>query len=259
MVTVHRHGHEIDFPDVPGGTEVPYTYRQFRSGGWYEAKFLEHIRRVGRRGVYVDAGAHMGTHTTWFAVLCPSTRVHAIEPVTRFADQIERIIEANHLAERITLHRVGVSDEPGTATNHLSAEHQTGFDPAGAPTARDETFPVTTLDELISDPVAVIKIDVEGMEDRVLKGATRILSTDKPTVYLEAWDRDRLHEIEQLLGPFGYRPTGRVFNSTPTYEFSTSAQAGAPVRLAVNQFANATRRRAAKVAASARRGGGSRP
>ncbi|HEV7649149.1 MAG TPA: FkbM family methyltransferase [Actinophytocola sp.] len=244
MVTVRRHNREINFPPVVDATEVPYTYRPFQNGGWYEEPFLEHIRRRGRRGVYVDAGAHLGTHTAWFAILCPSTHVHAIEPVTRFADQLDRLVEANALADHVTVHRVGVSDEPGTATNHLSAEHQTGFDPAGAPTARDETFPVTTLDELVHEPVAVIKIDVEGMEDRVLRGATRILSTDRPSVYVEAWKRDQLRDIGRMLRPFGYRPTGRVFNSSPTYEFASTTvvhRVTGPARLAVNHASRAAR------------------
>ena len=246
MFTVRRHGHEIHFPQVVNATEVPYAYRAFEDDGWYEESFLTHIRRQDRRGVYVDAGAHLGTHTAWFAVLCPSTHVHAIEPVPRFADQVDRIVEANGLAERITVHRVGVADQPGTATNHLSAEHQTGFDPAGAPGARDETFPVTTLDELIHEPVAVIKIDVEGMEDRVLRGASRILSTDRPSVYVEAWNRDQLRGIARMLRPFGYQPTGRVFNSSPTYEFSPTTllhRVIGPVRLAVHNISRAARRR----------------
>ncbi|MPZ85304.1 MAG: FkbM family methyltransferase [Actinophytocola sp.] len=245
MFTVSRHGREIHFPQVVDATEVPYTYRPFRDGGWYEKSFLEHIRRQGRRGVYVDAGAHLGTHTAWFAMLCPSTHVHAIEPVTRFADQLDRIVEANALTEHVTVHRVGVSDRPGTATSHLSAEHQIGFDPAGAPMARDETFSVTTLDELVHEPVAVIKIDVEGMEERVLRGASRILSAYRPNVYVEAWNRDTLRGIVRAIRPFGYGPTGRVFNSTPTYEFSPTTavhRVTGPVLLAVRHTSRAARR-----------------
>lgn len=245
MVTVCRHGRKIHFPPVVDATEIPYTYRPFQNGGWYEEAFLEHIRRQGRPGVYVDAGAHLGTHTAWFAVLCPSTHVYAIEPVTHFADQLDRLVEANALTYHVTVHRVGVSDQPGTATNHLSAEHQTGFDPAGKPMARDETFPVTTLDDLIHEPVAVIKIDVEGMEGHVLRGATRILSTYRPTVYAEAWKRDQLRDIIRLLRPLGYRPTGRVFNSSPTYEFSSTGamhRVTGPIRLAVHHTSRAARR-----------------
>jgi FkbM family methyltransferase len=254
MLTAHRHGLDVHFPQVPGATEVPYTYRSMSDGGWYEESFLEHIRRKGRRGVYVDAGAHLGTHTAWFALLCPSTHVHAVEPVARFADQIDRVVEANDLARHVTVHRVGLADRPGTATNHLCAAHQTGFDPAGAAAGRDETFPVTTLDHLIAEPVAVIKIDVEGMEDSVLRGAQRILSADRPSVYVEAWDRDKLRTIARVLRPFGYRATGRVFNSSPTYEFTPTTavhRVAGPVRLVVNRSSRAARRR---VGAALRRG-----
>lgn len=248
MLTVRRYDKEIKFPSVVDATETPYTYRPFETDGWYEEPFLQHIRRRDRKGVYVDAGAHLGTHTTWFATMCPSTHVHAIEPVTRFADQIDRVIAANDLAERVTVHRVGLSDEPGTATNHLSPEHQIGFDPVGAPKDRDETFQVTTLDELVSDPVAVIKIDVEGMEDRVLRGASRILTEDQPTVYVEAWDRDGFHNLVEALRPFGYQPTGRVFNGSPTYEFSTDAhRVAGPVLLLADQAMRVARRRVGKV------------
>jgi FkbM family methyltransferase len=246
MLTANRYGREIHFPEVANATEDPYTYRPMRTGGWYEEAFLEHIRRQDRRGVYVDVGAHLGTHTAWFAMLCPSTHVHAIEPVARFAEQIDQVVEANDLSGHVTVHRVGVSDRPGTATNHLCAEHQLGFDPAGAAAARDETFPVTTLDDLIHEPVAVIKIDVEGMEDRALRGASRILTTHQPSVYVEAWDRVMLRNVMRVLRPLGYRATGRVFNSAPTYEFkpgSTIHRVAGPIRLAVDRSSRATRRR----------------
>ena len=148
----------------------------------------------------------------------------------------------------MTLHRVGLSDKPGIATNHLAAEHQQGFDPAGEAEARDETFEVTTLDALITDPVAVIKIDVEGMEELVLRGASRILGSDRPTVYLEAFNRAALRRTKTVLKPYGYRPTGAVFNSTPTYEFSTTAPASAPIRVVLYQATHMVRRNLWRIA-----------
>lgn len=240
LITVCRYGREIRFPDVPGATDIPYMYQPFMAGRWYEERFLEHVRRIGRSGVYVDAGANVGTATTWFAMLCPSTHVHAIEPVGRFADQLERVIVANDLSRHVTLHRLGVSDKPGTATNYLDRSHQVGFD--ANPVGRDETFSVATLDELVTDPVAVIKVDVEGMENRVLKGASRILESDRPIVYFEAFNRARLREVTKVLEPFGYSPTGNVFNSTPTYEFSTEPSSGVAARLAAYQLTRVVRR-----------------
>lgn len=242
MITVTRHGREIRFPDVPGATDVPYMYQPFATNNWYEEEFLEHIRQADRAGVYVDAGANVGTATAWFAALCPSTHVHAIEPVARFADQLDRVIEENRLGDRITLHRLGVSDERGTATNRLDKSHQIGFD--ADPDHREETFPVARLDELVDAPVSVIKIDVEGMEHQVLKGAARILENDRPNVYCEAWNIARLREIVNVLRPYGYSPTGNVFNASPTYEFSTTPVPGAFARLVKYQSQRAVRRTA---------------
>jgi FkbM family methyltransferase len=220
VIIAHRHGRQIRFPPVPNATEQPYTYRPLTTGGWYEEQFLERITRDARRGVYVDVGAHLGTHTAWFAMLCPSTHVHAIEPVSRFADQIQRVVEANGLQQKVTVHRLGVADEPGHVHSTLSPEHQVGFDPAGEASIRQESFPVSTLDELIdSGPVAVIKLDVEGMEARVLSGATRLLSENRPVVYAEALDRSHLRTVAEVLKRHGYRSSGRVFNGAQTYEF----------------------------------------
>jgi hypothetical protein len=51
-----------------------------------------------------------------------------------------------------------------------------------------------------------------------------------------------------VLEPYGYGPTGRVFNSTPTYEFSTTATAGASVRLAAREVSRGARRQLWKAA-----------
>lgn len=215
MVALVRHGHELRF-DESGFAEVPYVYRPLAAGGVYEEPFLEHIRGLGLVGQYLDVGAHLGTHTVWFATLCPSTHVHAIEPVSRYAEVIERNVAANNLAGKVTVHRCGAADRRGQASNWLCAEHQIGF---GEPAGVTESFPVVRLDRLVRGPVAVIKLDVEGMESIALAGATRILSRYRPAVFAEARSADDLAAVAEVLGPFGYRRSAEVWNSSPTYEF----------------------------------------
>src|SRR4051812_3664006 len=89
MLTVKRHDVEMFFDDS-GFTETPYVYGPLLKDQVYEEAFLEHIRSLDRRGAYVDIGGHLGTHTVWFAQLCPSTHVHTFEPVSRFADVVRR-------------------------------------------------------------------------------------------------------------------------------------------------------------------------
>jgi len=224
MLTLTRHDRTLHFDDA-GFTELPYVYRPITQDRFYEEAFLQHIRSLGRIGQYIDVGAHLGTHTIWFATLCPATHVHAVEPVERYASVIRRNIAANGLGDKVTIHRTGLAAQRGRATNYMSPEHQLGFID-GEATGVTEEFPVERMDDVVRGPVAVIKLDVEGMEASVLQGASRILSRDRPVIFAEARTPEEAKEIGRQIAPFGYRPTGQVFNASPTYEFIAPARKG---------------------------------
>jgi FkbM family methyltransferase len=217
MLSVVRHGVSLRFDDE-GLEGTPYVYGPIASDRLYEEAFLDHVRSLSVTGVYVDVGAHLGTHTLWFARLCPSTHVHAFEPVARFADIVRRNVAVNGLQDSVTVHQIGLDERRGRATNTLSSSHQVGF--TADPQDVDEEFAVRRLDDVVRGHVALIKIDVEGMEQRVLRGAKRILRRSRPLVYAEAFTPEAAAEIGAVLEPFGYEPTGRVFNATPTYEYA---------------------------------------
>lgn len=226
VITTTRHGVELILDDTAFDV-APWVYRPALNDGWYEADFLEHVRCLGRHGVYVDVGAHLGTATIWFGALCPATLVHAIEPVARYADILRRNVAANGLGDRVRVHQIGLGRARGTATNHLPKEHQVGFDgDVDSAVAIDETFSIRRLDEVVHGPVAILKVDVEGMEAEVLQGATRILDWHRPVVYAEAWNQRSVADIDGVLRNFGYEATGRVFNATPTHEFTAPASRG---------------------------------
>jgi len=226
VLSTTRHGVELVLDD--GSFEVaPWVYRPALDDGWYEEEFLEHVRSSGRHGIYVDVGAHLGTATIWFGALCPATLVHAIEPVARYAEVLRRNVAANGLGDKVRVHQIGLGRVRGMATNHLSREHQVGFDgDVDEAHAIDETFSVRRLDDVVHGRVAVLKVDVEGMEADVLQGASRILDWHRPTVYAEAWDKNFVADIDGVLRNFGYQSSGRVFNATPTYEFIAPARKG---------------------------------
>ena len=52
--------------------------------------------------------------------------------------------------------------------------------------------------------MSAFKIDVEGGELAVLRGATELLARDHPAILLEAWGADQLDPIHMLLTAAGY-------------------------------------------------------
>jgi FkbM family methyltransferase len=166
---------------------------------------LEYIHRLRIGGNYVDAGAAIGNHTLFFAVVCGAAHVDAFEPRDWVFDLLVDNVALNRLDDRVTAHPVGLGAADGEVTAVLDR--------------RTTTFEVRPLDDLVQRKVSVLKIDVEDMEVEVLQGARRILRADRPLVFAEARTPELHDALVTCMRANGYRPTGRVFNATPTYEF----------------------------------------
>ncbi len=203
LIEVRRGERTIRFRACGGRIEAT-----LRAGQFYEQPMLEYIAALARPGVYVDAGAYVGTHSIFFAAFCPATRVLAFEPRPNCLEHLRANIEQNQLGERIAVQPIGLSDRDETVTVTLDR--------------RAVSFECRRLDDLVREPVAVMKLDVEGMESKVLAGAARVLERDRPLLYVEAHDAAALAALCAQLAPHGYRPTGRVFNHTATYELAVS-------------------------------------
>jgi FkbM family methyltransferase len=181
-------------------------YGSLLKGHFYEETFLRYIQSLDLSGTYLDIGAYIGTHTVFFAMMCPTTRVHSFEPQPTFFSRLVANVEMNGLSERVVTHRFALSER---SSDHirLSFEGETS------------DVAIRRLDDVVSEPVDLVKMDVEGMEPLVLAGARRLLRRDRPVVFAEARTNNEYVATATQLRTLGYRRTGRVFNATPTYEF----------------------------------------
>jgi FkbM family methyltransferase len=160
--------------------------------GDYESLETAFVRRYVNRGMAaVDVGANLG----WFAihlalVVGAEGRVDAFEPRSDLMDLLTKTIGENGLTN-VTTHNFALGSQnsrgqmiwsvhdvnPG-GTNLVSSEF-VASDITAQPVA------VRTLDACISHRVDFIKLDVEGSELLVFKGAERILAKDRPLILVE--------------------------------------------------------------------------
>lgn len=132
----------------------------------------------------VDIGANIGYYSVLGARLAGSGgRVIAVEPNSENCRLLLLSAALNDVA--IDLLPVGLDRSRGWSC--FSADLGTNGHLTGAALADSSNFvvPTFTLDELVTDPVDLIKIDVEGAEHRVFAGAQRILRDDRPVIISE--------------------------------------------------------------------------
>ncbi len=166
---------------------------------------------------FVDCGAHMGS---WSLVVARRFReVHAFEPQRLLFQQLCGNAALNGLTN-VFAYNVGLDARPGQLTLHRpgvdrgSASARTDvasrFNAEGITTS-PEIISVTPLDSYVDilNDVGLIKIDVEGLELRVLQGAIPILQRNRPKLLIECWSHDWYREDKQrlltFLGDLNYR------------------------------------------------------
>lgn len=167
--------------------------------GIFEADNVRVLQRLVRPGSYFfDVGTNIGLMSVPVLRAVPDVRIISFEPSPNTLPWLRRTIEHSH-SSRWTLIPKAVGMEIGQVTFSLSKQENAAFDGI-KPTHRVEeagqvTVEATTLDhewkQLGCPNVSVIKIDVEGAELAVLRGARAIMESNRPFVLTE-WNRNNI-------------------------------------------------------------------
>jgi len=153
-------------------------------GEWGRAEIEQIIPYA--TGTVLDIGANIGTHTLSFAKV--AHQVIAIEAQWFNYQSLVANLALNAV-ENVAPLNVAASSADGTMRiAHLHPDQQINF--GAMPVGVGDTFiPSLKIDSLNLRGVSLIKIDVEGHEEEVLKGATDTIKRERPILYIEA-DRD---------------------------------------------------------------------
>jgi FkbM family methyltransferase len=188
--------------------------------GLYESQESGWVAQHLRAGMtFVDVGANIGYYTALASSLVgPAGQVFAFEPSPYAAQRLNMLKKENSLSN-VKVFESGVSDTIGETTLHLqrgSRNHSPTMVPI--PNCDSVTVPLTTLDRFAQEnglsQIDLLKIDVEGYEHHVLKGAHDLLSRGSIKAVLcefnDYWLRGAkttISQVEDLLASAGLTAT----------------------------------------------------
>lgn len=194
---------------VPTGPAVPIHYWGRALTGRLESEVHLVSKLVTPELLAVDVGANYGVYT--YAMLIAGANVVAFEPLAECADALRRY--GSRQNGRLTVVETALSDHFGGATLHLPRDQSrllTGFATLGPVSGRHENRSVDlrTLDSYELSGVRLIKIDVEGHEQSVIRGAQHtIIDNNLPSLVVEI-EHERLGQpiadIFAYILSFGY-------------------------------------------------------
>jgi len=195
--------------------------------GNYDKFFSDYIAKLPLEGKTVfDIGAHIGFSSLVFAkAVGKKGKVYAFEPNRPNAERLKKILSENQeLGKRVTLEEIAISDKPGkeefvfgdqvdegTSSGSFISSANTIwekgiYDEIGFKRAIVETASLDSLSNTrnISDAPAVIKIDVEGAEYLVIRGAKKFLKKNRSIILMEIHSIFNMLETTEGLREAGY-------------------------------------------------------
>ena len=181
----------------------------------HEPEIFDIIKEtVGPNKVCYDIGCHYA----WFSVAWLSRGgwfVEAFEPSEKNVSIINETIKKNRYSSKIRLHDFALGDEamisklymfPGDSSRNYiqDSNMKTNSDDLN----RLKDIEIKTIDDLYYNDLLkkpdLIKIDVEGFEYKVLKGAQRLLNEIKPKVVVEIHDAENGLMVSDFMNKAGY-------------------------------------------------------
>ncbi|WP_041289096.1 FkbM family methyltransferase [Kribbella flavida] len=230
-IDVRRHGLRLQL-DLRDNLQAVLYY-----AGRYEpttSRFLTAELRAG--DVMLDIGANIGLHTLGVARRLrelSSGRVIAFEPAEDSLAKLQEAAERNGLDELIDTVPAALGDRTQEAALHADSRYDvadTGVRSLSADGEVVQQVTVVRLDDWARandlNRLNLVKIDVEGAELDVLRGAAHTLTRLRPrAILVEDKLEDQRSRLYEVLDELGYRPTGDLLDHNRLFRRDRSLKA----------------------------------
>jgi len=187
-------------------------------GGGHNSGFEECFTEAIKSSVFMDIGAHIGLYSIPIALRSPTTKVYSFEPAIFNFNMLSKHIMLNKL-DNVEAFNVLVGETKSDTVAFL--EDDTGINPMNSLADVSKTKEnITTHKSMIQlDDFCrsknilpeVMKIDVEGAEVQVIKGALETISKCRPKIFLSLHPKhikalgDNTEDILKIFSELDYR------------------------------------------------------
>lgn len=177
---------------------------------WEEIQFCLRYLRAGDH--FVDVGANVGVFSTLIGTRLPGVRITAIEPYEPVAAELRLNLVLNELEIELVPEAVGAAaGEAAFEVHERSVLNRLAPPTDGAGAHTTMAVAVTTLDQVVEGTrPSLVKIDVEGAELDVMRGARGVLAHDAPVLLFEHCGHGTTFgvtpaDVRSFLDDIGYR------------------------------------------------------
>ena len=173
-----------------------FEYGEFSEG---EVEFFRQF--ITPESIVCDVGANIGAHSLAFSKM--AKHVYAFEPVPLLYQALCGMIALNEL-RNVSAYNIGIGERE-TSMSYMDIEREEYNNWGGA-----SLLPFDGTHEIQIVPLEVpchfLKVDVEGMELEVLKGAEKMIQQCRPILYVEADRQDKFKALHAYIKHLGYYP-----------------------------------------------------
>jgi FkbM family methyltransferase len=176
--------------------------------GEFESAFLQNLVKEGDN--VIEVGSNIGAHTISLAkAVGKQGRIFAFEPQRACYALLQAQIALNHLGN-VHAFNEGVGRVRGQLwtplIDYAKLGNFGGVAMSKEKTSGAEAVDVVTLDEKLGDTsCALLKIDVEGMEEEVIRGGVNLIKEQRPLLYVENDRVEKSKSLVSLLLDLDYR------------------------------------------------------
>lgn len=195
--------------------------------------FIPDLKKLDRyipsNATILDIGANIGNHSVYWATVRGARKIYAFEPIKTTFAILEKNIALNALEHIITPYNFALGEQSipkgakvaSYTPSNIGATMLCEVSNGGGAEALShseiaDNIDIFSLDSLLlrddfgSDTIDFVKIDVEGFEDKVLRGGKEFFTRYNPVVCVEVWDTAKLKKVTKIFEGYGYHLESRL-------------------------------------------------